>query len=192
MLDAYELAMLPIAHMVTQSDPFDRYCSQAGMLTGAYRDVVNDGVRGYQLYSYLALVGIYFGEDTRQLVRSYQLTIFNQDGTSREALGNILGVIETAMETQGVKVLTDSGEFEVPVEMNVALALLLDMPCSPDYVPEVSMRDARIASMGIDVDWHLADCLASAREEMINTWSATLAHCNTGAIGFAGKRILDA
>lgn len=192
MLDAYELAMLPIAHMVTQSDPFERYCSQAGMLTGAYRDVVNNGIQGYQLYSYLALIGIYYGEDTRQLVRSYQLPVFDAGETNREALGNILDVIEAAMGTRGVKVMTDSGEFQVPVEMNVALALLLDMPCSPDYVPEVSMRDARISSMGIDVDWHLADCLASAREEIINTWSATLAHCNTGDIGVAGKRVLDA
>lgn len=187
MLDSYELAMLPIAHLMSQSDPFDRYCGQTGGLTTAYREVVNNGVWGYQLYIYLVLIGVYFGEGTRQQVRSYQLRLFNTDAAHREVLENILGVIEAAMGTRGVKVSTDSGDFQVPVEMNVALALLLDMPYSPDFVPDASLRDARIASMGIDVDWRLADCLASAREEVINTWSATIAHCNASDSGFAGR-----
>jgi hypothetical protein len=192
MLDPYELAMLPIAHLMSQSDPFDRYCRQTGGLTRAYRDVVNNGVWGYQLYTYLALIGAYFGEDARQQVRGYQLTLFNPDAANREAPGNILAVIEAAMGTRAVKVSTDSGDFQVPVEMNVALVLLLDMPCSPDFVPDAAMRATRIASMGIDVDWLLADCLTSAREEVINTWSATIAHCNAADRGYAGGRPMDA
>jgi len=192
MLDSYELAMLPIAHLMSQSEPFDRYCGQPGGLTRAYREVVNNGVWGYQLYTYLALIGVYFGADARQQVRGHQVTLFKPDAAHREALENILGVIEAAMGTRCVKVSTDSGDFHVPVEMNVALALLLDMPCSPDFVPDASLRDARIASMGLDVDWRLADCLASAREEVINTWSVTIAHCNAMDRGFAGARPLDA
>ena len=192
MLDACELAMLPIAHLTSQSDPFDRYCRQTGGLTRSYRDVVNNGVWGYQLYTYLALIGIYFGEDTRLQVRGYQLALFNPDATHRDALDNILGVIEAAMGTRGVTVSTGNGDFQVPVEMNVALALLLDMPCSPDFVPDAAMRNARIASMGIDVDWLLADCLASAREEVINTWSATIAQCTAADRGHAGGRPMDA
>lgn len=187
MLDSYELAMLPIAHLKSQTDPFERYCDDTGGLTGAYREVVNNGVWGYQLYSYLALIGVYFGKDTRQQVRGYQVSLFNRDTAQREALENILGVIEAAMGTRAVKVSTLSGDFQVPVEMNVALALLLDMPCSPCFVPDASMRDARIASMGIDVDWRLADCLASAREEVINTWSAIIAHCNASDSWLAGR-----
>lgn len=192
MLDAYELAMLPIAHLTSQAEPFNRYSGPTRTLTGAYREVVNNAVQGYQLYTYLVLIGAYYGEEIRQLVRSYQLTEFNPGETGRGQLEKILAVIEAATETGGIKVSTDSGEFEVPVEMNVALALLLDLPCSPDYVADVSMRGAGIASMGIDVDWRLADCLAAAREEVIQTWSATLAHCNSGETGFTGKRILDA
>jgi hypothetical protein len=192
MLDAYELAMLPLAHLMSQSDPFDRYCNQTGGLARAYREVVNNGVWGYQLYTYLALIGVYCGEDTRQQVRGYQLTLFSPDEAHREALENILGVIEAAMGTRAVKVSTDSGDFQVPVEMNVALALLLNMPCSPDFVPDASMRTARIASMGIDVDWRLADCLESVREEVINSWSATIAHCNASGRGFSRGRPLDA
>lgn len=192
MLDAFELATLPIVHLMSQSDPFDRYCKQTGGLTGAYRELVNNGVWGYQLYNYLALIGVYFGEDTRQQVRGYQLTLFNPDAANRDALDNILGVIEAAMGTRGVKVSTGNGDFQVPVEMNVALALLLDMPCSPDFAPDASMRNARITSMGIDVDWLLADCLASAREEVINTWSATIAHCTAADRGHAGRRPMDA
>jgi len=192
MLDSYELAVLPIAHLMSQSDPFDRYCGQTGGLTRAYRAVVNNGVWGYQLYTYLALIGVYFGEDARQQVRGDQLTLFNLDVKNREALENILGVIEAAMGTRGIKVSTDSGDFQVPVEMNVALALLLNMPCSPEFVPDAAMRAARIASMGIDVDWRLADCLASAREEVINTYAVTIAHCNITGRGFSGERPLDA
>lgn len=191
MLDTYELAMLPIAHLMSQSDPFERYCGQTGGLTCAYREVVNNAVWGYQLYTYLALIGVYFGEDARQQVRGYQLILFNPDAASREALENILGVIDAAMGTRGIKVPTDNGDFQVPVEMNVALALLLDMPCSPEFVPDAALRDARIASMGIDVDWRLADCLAAAREEVINTYAATIAHCNAPGRGFAGERPLD-
>jgi hypothetical protein len=191
MLDSYELTMLPIAHLMSQTEPFERYCGQTGGLTGAYREVVNNGVWGYQLYSYLALIGVYFGEDTRQRVRGYQLTLFDPDAAHREVLENILGVIEAAMRTRTVKVSTVSGDFQVPVEMNVALALLLDLPCSPCFVPYASMRDARIVSMGIDVDWRLADCLRSAREEVINIWSATIAHCNTWDSRISG-RPLDA
>ena len=192
MPDAYELAMLPIAHLVSQSDPFERYCGRSGGLTGAYREVVNNGVRGYQLYTYLLLIGVYFGEETRQQVRSHQFTALKPDETDRKMLAKILNVIEIALGTRGVKVSTGSGAIQVPVEMNVALALLLGMPCSPDYVPDVSMRDARIASMGLDIDWRLADCLSSAREEVINTYSATLTHCKAGARGFTGERRADA
>ena len=192
MLDAYELAMLPLAHLSSQAEPFERYSGPTRTLSRAYREVVNEAVRGYQLHTYLVLIGVYYGEDIRQLVRSYQLTEFRPGENGHGQLERILAVIEAAMGTGGIKVPTDSGDFEVPVEMNVALALLLDLPCSPDYVADVSLRDAGIASMGIDVDWRLADCLAAAREEVIQTWSATLAHCNTGDAGFTGKRILDA
>jgi hypothetical protein len=189
MLDSYELAMLPIAHLKSQVDPFDRYCGQTGGLTGAYREVVNNGVWGYQLYCYLALIGAYFGKDTRQQVCGYQVMLFSPDTAHREALENILGVIEAAMGTRAVKVSTDCGDFQVPVEMNVALALLLTMPCSPCFVPDASMRDARIASMAIDVDWSLADCLVTAREEVINTWSVTIAHCNALDSGISGRPV---
>lgn len=173
MLDVYELAMLPIVHLVSQADPFERYCGQTGELTDDYRELVNNGIRGYQLYIYQVLIGFYFGEETRQQIRSCQLAVFNP-----EVLEKTLDVIEVALGTRGIKVSADSGDIQVPVEMNVALTLLLDMPCSPDYVPDPSLRYARIVSMGMGIDWQLADCLASAREEMINTWSAILGQYN--------------
>jgi hypothetical protein len=188
MLDVCELAILPIAHLVSQSDPFDRYCGQTGGLAGAYREVVNNGVWGYQLYTYLVLIGVYFGEETRQQVRNYQLTLSSPDTTHREALETMLDVIEVAAGMRTAHVSTASGDIQVPVEMHVALALLLGMPCSPDYARDASMRDARIASMGIDTDWHLADCLSTAREEMVVTYSTTFAHCNTGERGFTRGR----
>jgi len=192
MIDAYELAMLPIAHLASQPEPYDRYCPGTGGLTENYRKVVNYGIRGYQLYAYLGLVSIYFGEATREQVRRYQLTVYETGDDSAETLASILAVIEGALGTHGVKVLTAGGEVEVPVEMNVALAILLDIPFSPDYVPNISDRNGKIASMGIDVDWCLADCLSSAREEIIRAWWGALAHFDVGDMDAARARRQDA
>ena len=192
MIDAHELAMLPIAHLVSQPEPYDRYCPASGGLTEIYRDVVNNGIWGYQLYTYLEMVGIYFGEDMRQHVRSYQQSVFDPDDNNPEILANILAVIEGALGTRGVKVLTAGGEVEVPVEMNVALAILLDIPFSPDYVPNISGRNDKIANMGIDVDWCLADCLSRGREEIIGAYSAALAHFDVGERNSVSVRRQDA
>jgi len=178
MIDSYELAMLPVTHMLGQADPFDRYCKGLNRLDESYRKVVNNGIWLYQLHTYHALIGLQFGEAAQCAVRDYQSAIFAVHGGTGEAIGSAMLMIEGALGVEEVLIQTEAGEISLPVEMNVSLTLLLNDPASPDYVETVSQREVQIGQMGKTVDWCLARCLIAGRDEIIRIFSPMLAHMN--------------
>ena len=185
MIDAYELAMLPVTHMLGQADPFDRYCNGMNRLDESYRNVVNTGIWVYQLHTYHALIGLYFGEAAQCTVRDYQLAVFaDQEGAS-QAIESAMQVIDGALDVEAVCINTAAGEICLPVELNVSLTLLLNDPASPDYVETPSQREAQIGRMGGSVDWCLARCLSSGRDEIVSIFAPMLAHLDldTGGRG---------
>jgi hypothetical protein len=176
MIDSYELAMLPVTHMLGRADPFDRYCKGLNRLDESYRNVVNNGIWLYQLHTYHALIGLHFGEAAQCAVHDYQHAVFTAHGGMGPAIMNAMLMIDGALGVEEVLIQTEAGEISLPVEMNVSLALLLNDPASPDYAETVSQREAQIGQMGSTVDWCLARCLMAGRDEIVSIFSPMLAH----------------
>ena len=177
-IESYILAMLPIGHLTSRTDPFDRYCTGNRVLEESYRAVVNDGIRAYQLYTYLGLIQQHFGPEVRRLVHENQIDMLNGVGGMGQTIGKTLELCMLALGTSGLSITTNSGEVEIPPEMNVALLLLLDTPQSPDYVPDPASRPEQIGRIGMDVDWRLAECLIRSREEITDAFVPVLAEIN--------------
>jgi hypothetical protein len=156
--------MLPIAHLSHRIDPFDRYCTGNCALEESYRAVINTGVKAYQLHTYLDLVQQHFGRQIRHLVRKRQLGLLDGVGKTDRVIEKTLELIMTALGTKAVTIPTHHGEVDVPLEMNVALLLLLDDPQSPDCVSDPARRSVQIGQIGKDVDWCFAQGLTQGRE----------------------------
>jgi len=174
----YILAMLPIPHLTSRTDPFDRYCTGNCVLQESYRAVINAGVRAYQLHTYLDLIQQHFGPEARHLVHEHQIGMLDVAGGIGQAIGKTLEHIMVALGTSGLTITTNSGEVEIPPEMNVALLLLLDTPQSPDFVPDPASRPEQIGRIGMDVDWRFAECLLRSREEITDAFVPILAGTN--------------
>lgn len=172
--DSFELAMLPAAQLLECPDPGERY-GAGKEVAGPYRQAFNAGIRGYQVYTYLLLVERYFGEDVQAEVLEHQLAVFGRLDAGFSSLGLALELIQQALATNGVNVRTGSGEIRVPLEVNIALVLLLHLPQSPDCVPAPAGREASIRNMHPGVEWSFAGCLRLAGEDVVRTWSSLLA-----------------
>jgi len=171
--------MLPIAHLTSRSDPFDRFCTGKCILEESYRTVINAGVRAYQLHTYLDLIKQYFGTEIRHLVQEHQIDMLNGVGGMGRTIEKTLELCSVALETSGLTIKTNSCEVEIPPEMNVALLLLLDTPQSPDFVPDPTSRSEQIGLMGMDVDWCFAEYLKRSREEITDAFVPMLRVINT-------------
>lgn len=185
-LEPYTMAMLPIAHLTSRIDPFDRYCAGSCALDEPYRAVVNVGVRAYQLHTYLAMVKQYFGPQTARVVHEHQLDALKGVNGAGRGIEYALELIVTALETRSVCIPTVRGDVEVPLEMNVALLLLLDDPQSPDFVPDPAQRSVQIGQIGKDVDWCFAQGLSRGREAIADAFVPMFSEglysgCSTGS-----------
>lgn len=177
-LESHILAMLPIAHLTSRSDPFDRFCTGKCILEESYRTVINAGVRAYQLHTYLGLVQQYFGPEIRHLVHDHQIDMLDGVGGMGRTIEKTLELCSVALETSGLTIKTNGGEFEISPEMSVALLLLLDTPQSPDFVPDPASRSEQIGRMGMDVDWCFAEYLIRSRDEITDAFVPMLTAIN--------------
>jgi hypothetical protein len=160
------LVILPLAHLL---GGYEGEGDCPGLTAGereAYRAVFTAGMLGYRLHTYHGLVRAGFGPAVERQVRERHTGMF----APAIELPPLLGIIEGAVGVGEVNTPTRLGEVVTPVEMNVALALLLGLPGSPHYVTEPGQRVSQARSMAADVDWWFADSLACARQDMIATF----------------------
>jgi hypothetical protein len=177
-LEPYTLAMLPMGHLTSRIDPFDQYCTGNCVLNESYRPVINVGVWAYQLNTYLGLIQPHFGSEIMMLVHEHLLYALDGIGGAELKIGQTMELIMAALSTSEITVSADSGEVDVPIEMNVALLLLLDTPQSPDYVSEPTRRMERIGTISMDVDWCFAEILIRSREDITDTFLPILETTN--------------
>lgn len=176
MIDSYDLAMLPVTYMLGQADPFDRYCKGLDHLDASYRDVINNGIWLYQLHTYHALVGSYFGRNTQSIVRNYQRSLFAAHGSTGKAIENAMQMIDDSLDLEKFATEKEAANDSIPVEMYVSLVLLLNDPASPDYVESASQKETQINRIGEMADWCMTRCLIAARDEITSIFSPMLAH----------------
>ena len=169
-IDPYELAMLPMIRLSPDAEPSETYCgSDLSKLDPAYHDVVNTGLWSYQLYTYLELLQRLFGQNIKREVRDWLLDMLNANDFAGDRLVTVFTVIENAMHASHSTMDTGSGLSCVPVEMSIALAMLLDLPESPDLAISAGDRQARIRLINADVDQYFAASLKCARNDVFST-----------------------
>jgi hypothetical protein len=168
-IQLYSLAALPIEYLTRQEALFKRMRVDERAFK-PYRDVFITGTRAYQMHTYLELVRWTCGRTVAQQVEVYQHRLLEFTTRRGRCIEQALDLVVGALDSRAVSAATLAGEIEIPIEMNVALALLLGLPESPDYATTAERRAAQIACMQPEIDWRLAHCLACAREEIKNTF----------------------
>ena len=178
------LAVLPIDYLSRLGDPFEQICKEQGV-DPAYRDVFTAGIKAYQLVTYLKLVREHYGHGVANQVSSYQRQLLEQEAGGR-SISYTIKLIKDALDSDTVVADTDNGRIDIPIEMNVALSLLLGVASSPHCVSHPDQRSTEIGSMDLDVDWLLSNCLARARDDMQRVFAPLLACVDSGVrIDFA-------
>jgi hypothetical protein len=180
-IQIYHLAALPVEYLARQEARFERMRVDERAFT-PYREVFITGTRAYQQHAYLELVRRLYGRAVAQQVEVHQRRLLDFMTGGGLCLERALTLIEGALDTSAVIATTREGEIEIPIEMNVALALLLGLPESPDYAATAAQRAVQITRMQPEIDWRLAHCLSIAREEMENAFLPVFA-CLEGNTG---------
>jgi len=183
-IQLYSLAALPIEYLARQDALLERMHVDGAALN-PYREVFITGTRAYQQHAYLELVRWTYGRAVAQQVAVHQHRLLEFTTGRAHCLKQALDLIEGALDTRVVSAAARDGVIEMPIEMNVALALLLGLPESPDYAATVALRAGQIVRMQPEIDWRLAHCLMSAREEMRNTFLPMVARLEGAAGGEA-------
>ena len=105
--------------------------------------------------------------------------MLDPDENDGEAVQRAITLINAALNNAAAVIPNSSGAVAVPVEMKIALALLLNDPASPDYVSGGGGRDARASNLRPVVDSSFASCLAAACAEIVENFSGILAHIDS-------------
>lgn len=176
-MDTYRLAVLPIAYLGEQQDPFD-CCRADGAIDESYRNVFSTGVWLYALYNYILLVRDKLGDSTADAVWAHQQMILSGGASEAgEGIGRAFDLIRDAIRIGRLEPAIDAAVTEVPVELNIAWTLLLNLPESPVYARRRTDRAEQIAHLQPDIDRRFAGCLLRCREEVVkiffNTFSST-------------------
>ncbi len=174
----YSLAELPIDYLSRLGCPLDQVCGDQNV-DPVYREVFITGIKAYQLVIYRGLVRKHYGRGVAHQVGEYQHRLLEREPGGR-SLRHSVGLIDAALGSETVAADTDHGRVEIPIEMNVALSLLLGADSSPHCVSHPDDRLTEISAMGMDVDWVLSKCLGRAREHMQNVFMPLLGCINSG------------
>ena len=189
-IELYNLAALPVAYLTRQSVLSERLRVDEYMLK-SYREVFVTGVRAYQQFAYLELVKRSYGRAVAQQVEVHQRRLLDLTTGRGEGIRRALRLIEGALETRTVSAATREGEIAIPIEMNVALALLLGLPESPDYALTSVLRAEQITRMQPEIDWRLAHCLTCAREEIRTVFLPVFTSLDDCAAGGTAAGLCD-
>jgi hypothetical protein len=178
-ISIYSLAVLPIDYLDRLGDPFETTCAPKD-IDPSYRGVFSDGIRAYQLTTYLMLVRTHYGRGVANQIGNYQQRLLQPDGEAPNAITTAIELVQGALGSESVTADTDHGRMDIPIEMNIALALLLGMHSSPHFSTRPDQRIEQANRMGMDIDWSLSQCLTHAREEMERVFAPLLACIESG------------
>jgi hypothetical protein len=178
-ISIYSLAVLPIDYLDRLGDPFETTCAPKD-IDPSYRGVFSDGIRAYQLTTYLMLVRAHYGPGVANQIGNYQQRLLQPDRTAPNAITTAIELVHGALGSESVTADTNHGRMDIPIEMNIALALLLGMHSSPHFSTRPDQRTEQASRMGMDIDWSLSQCLTHAREEMEQVFSPLLACIESG------------
>jgi len=174
----YSLAVLPIDYLTRLGCPFEQLCEDQS-IDPDYREVFTAGIRSYQIVTYLGLVREHYGRGVANQIGSYQQRLLDKEPGGK-SINHTIRLIYRALDSDAVAADTDHGRIDIPIEMNVALSLLLGVKSSPHCVSHPDECAAEIGSMGLDIDWLLSHCLTRARDDTQKVFAPLLACIDSG------------
>jgi len=175
-VDTYRLAVLPIAYLGEQQDPFDR-CRAEGAIEESYRDVFATGIWLYALYNYILLVRDKLGDSAADAVWAHQQKILSGGAAEAgEGIGRAFDLIREAISIGPLRPATGSAVADVAVELNIALTLLLNLPESPAYAGRATDRAEQLVHLQADIDLRFASCLLRCRDEMVKIFFSVFSY----------------
>ena len=172
-VDTYRLAVLPIAYLSEQQDPFDS-CRAESAIDESYRNVFSTGVWLYALYHYSLLVRDKLGTSTADAVWAHQQLILS-GGVPEvgEGIGKVFNLIRAASSIVSVCPAIDSAVVRDPVEFTIALTLLSNLPESPVYAGRAVDRVRQLGPPQVEVEQRFAHCLSRCREQILTVFFST-------------------
>ena len=173
----YNLAVLPVDYLERLGDPLRQACS-GKTIDPAYRDAFVTGIRAYQLVIYLKLIREHYGRGVANQIGNYQRRLLTAQADND--IPHAIDLIQGALESDAVSVNTGCGVIDIPIEMNLAMALLLGLERSPNYAAHPNLRSGQIDKMNAEIDWSLSQCLSRAREQAQEIFSPLLACIDSG------------
>jgi hypothetical protein len=186
----YGLAVLPVDYLSRLGDPFEQLCKDR-CVDPVYHEVFTTGIKAYQLVTYRKLLREHYGRGVANQVSKYQQRLLEKE-ESGDTINYIIKLINIALDSGTVAADTDHGSIDIPIEMNVALLLLLDAPSSPHRVSHPDQYAIEIGSMALDIDWLLSNCLCRAREDVHRVFAPLLTCLGSGVrIDFARAYLKD-
>jgi hypothetical protein len=186
----YGLAVLPVDYLSRLGDPFEQLCKDRGV-DPVYREVFTTGIQAYQLVTYLKLLRERYGRGVASQVSKYQQRLLEKEDGGN-SINYTIKLVNVALDTGTVAADTERGSIDIPIEMNVALSLLLGAPSSPHYANYPDQRVTEIGNMDLDIDWLLSKCLCRARDDMHRVFAPLLACVESGVrIDFAQAYLND-
>lgn len=174
----YGLAVLPVDYLSRLGDPFEQTCKEQD-IDPVYRAVFSTGIRAYQLITYLRLVREHYGRGVANQVSNYQQRLLEKEAGGSVII-HAIELIKAALDSDTVVADTQHGRVDIPIEMNVALSLLLGAASSPHCVSHPDQRVTEIGNMDLDIDWLLSNCLVRACDEIQRVFAPLLACVDSG------------
>jgi len=177
-VEIYGLAVLPVDYLSRLGDAFEQLCKEQG-IDPVYREVFTTGIKAYQLVTYLKMLREHYGRGVANQVAAYQNRLLEQE-PGGHPINHAIKLIHGALDSDTVAVDTTSGSVDIPIEMNVALSLLLGIMSSPHCVSHPDKRAIEIGDMDLDLDWILSKCLGRARDEVQKVFTPLFACIDSG------------
>gem|GEM_PF-1011171 len=174
----YGLAVLPVDYLSRLGDPFEQLCKEQGV-DPDYREVFTTGIRAYQLVTYQRLLREHYGRGVANQVRVYQQRLLDREDGGFP-ISHAMKIIKAALESDTVAADTDHGRIDIPIEMNVALSLLLGIVSSPNCASRQEQRVTEIGNMDLEIDWVLSSCLGRARDDVQKVFKPLFACIDSG------------
>ena len=173
-------AAIPLDRLFSREKPFNDWKPPDSQVLPEHEDFIKAMVYGYQLFIYLQLIEVKFGPEIARIIREYQIIALNRlpEGEAGEQTSLLLQIITDAWKTANDKPIKipDRPDLQMPIELAIALYLLVFTKDSPYYIPpERRTKDSIQDHIPPKVDlhgleWTLAECLLHGKNAAVEVF----------------------
>lgn len=156
-----------MAFFAKQPNPFQRLFNTHVSLDNKYQDVVNIAVLSYQAHSYLNMIKSKYGSQLHHIAQIQVHNLIDLNNDKYDFFTEAMNLIEHAIEIGELEVITQGKVTHVPLEMNIAVTILIGLPGSPHYATGQQSREVEIHKMADDIDQQFAQYLIKGKTQIV-------------------------